>query len=118
MPFVTRDNLGGISSISASPTVNESESEFLEASHSEILAYLSALGVSDKKVESFNALESSDKNIARITEDVINLLIKKQTILFTELPDAVQKKLLNREKLRADFVETQEVSFLDDEESI
>mgnify|MGYP000583065169 CR=1 FL=1 len=47
------------------------------------------------------ALKGSDAEIARVTEDLIYLLIKKNVILFTELPEMVQEKLLSREKLRS-----------------
>jgi len=48
----------------------------------------------------YDALHRSDLEVARVTEDLINLLIQKNVILFTELPDVVQKKLLSREHLR------------------
>ena len=45
-------------------------------------------------------MESSDADFIRVLEDVIDLLIDKQIIQFTEFPDAVQKKLLNRRRYR------------------
>jgi len=48
----------------------------------------------------YDALYRSDLEVARVTEDLIYLLIQKNVILFTELPDIVQKKLLSREHLR------------------
>ncbi len=48
----------------------------------------------------FQALKNSDADLARVTEDLISLLVQKGIILFTELPEAVQVKLLDREKLR------------------
>ncbi len=49
---------------------------------------------------SHGVMESSDADFIRVLEDVIDLLIDKQIIQFTELPDAVQKKLLNRRRYR------------------
>jgi len=47
------------------------------------------------------ALQESDAEVARITEDLVYLLVKKNVILFTELPEVVQEKLISREKLRS-----------------
>jgi len=52
----------------------------------------------------FEALHRSDLEVARVTEDLIYLLIQKNVILFTELPDIVQEKLLSREYLRDKLV--------------
>ena len=60
-----------------------------------------------------SALADSDRDLARATEDLIQLLIEKNLILFTELPEAVQQKLLNRERLRSSLQQAD--SFLDDE---
>jgi len=62
-------------------------------------------------------LAESDKDIARVTEDLIQLMINKNLILFTDLPNAVQQKLLGREKLRS-HLNQQNNSFLDDSESL
>lgn len=45
-------------------------------------------------------METSDADFIRVLEDVIDLLIDKQVIQFTEFPDAVQTKLLNRRRYR------------------
>ncbi len=45
-------------------------------------------------------MESSDAGFIRVLEDVIDLLIDKQVIQFTEFPDVVQTKLLNRRRYR------------------
>ncbi|USE36880.1 hypothetical protein [Endozoicomonas sp. SCSIO W0465] len=45
-------------------------------------------------------MESSDADFIRVLEDVIDLLIDKQIIQFTEFPEAVQSKLLNRRRYR------------------
>ena len=63
------------------------------------------------------ALADSDLEIVRVTEDIIQLLISKNIILFTELPNAVQRKLLNRKKLRTSM-QPAVPNFLDESESI
>ncbi|WP_024852226.1 hypothetical protein [Hydrogenovibrio kuenenii] len=41
-----------------------------------------------------------DLDMVRITEDVIEILIKKEILLFTDFPEAVQSKLLFKRFLR------------------
>ncbi|MCW4628092.1 MULTISPECIES: hypothetical protein [Marinomonas] len=45
-------------------------------------------------------LASSDSDMMRILEDLIDLLTEKRLIQFTELPIAAQKKLLSRKWVR------------------
>ena len=37
----------------------------------------------------------------RVIEDVVDLLVEKGFILFTELPESAQKKVLTRQQLRS-----------------
>ena len=53
-----------------------------------------------EKLALYQALKDSDSEIARVTEDLIHLLVQKNVILFTELPEEVQAKLLSRKQLR------------------
>lgn len=64
-----------------------------------------------------NALAQSDAELARVTEDLITVLVKKGAILFTDLPEAVQTKLLDRESLRSKL-EAKKVSFLSEDETL
>ena len=45
-------------------------------------------------------LESSDAEMMRVLEDLVDLLVEKRLIQFTELPLAAQKKLLSRKWVR------------------
>jgi hypothetical protein len=47
------------------------------------------------------ALSESDTAIARVLEDLIDILISRGVIQFTDLPEAAQGKLLNRRQTRA-----------------
>ena len=47
-----------------------------------------------------NQLATSDAEMARIAEDLIDVLIAKNVINFTDLPQQAQHKLLNRQSLR------------------
>lgn len=46
-------------------------------------------------------LSTTDANLVRVVEDLIELLVTKNLIMITELPDAVQRKLDIRRFARA-----------------
>jgi hypothetical protein len=46
-------------------------------------------------------MEQSDREMIRVYEDLIDLLIGKNLLLLTDLPPAAQDKLLRRKRLRA-----------------
>jgi hypothetical protein len=48
----------------------------------------------------YHQLASTDLNFIRVLEDVIELLISKNNIRFTDLPQAAQEKMINRQQLR------------------
>lgn len=48
-----------------------------------------------------NALSQTDISMARVLEDLIDTLISRGVIQFTDLPDAAQVKLLERSETRA-----------------
>jgi len=45
-------------------------------------------------------LAHSDAGLIRLLEDLIDLLTKKNIILFTELPEKAQAKIIEREQIR------------------
>jgi len=47
-----------------------------------------------------NELAELDRDFVRVIEDTIELLIAKDVILFTDLPEKVQEKLLRRKEVR------------------
>lgn len=47
------------------------------------------------------SLADSDASLARITEDLIDILIARGLIQFTDFPPAAQAKLLQRRQTRA-----------------
>lgn len=95
MPYVQRDETGNI--ISLSDKRDNDSSEFLPLNHPEILVFLHKGDISDP---GRFALSFSDNELVRVIEDLVDLLIRKQIILYTELPNPAQQKLLLRTKLR------------------
>lgn len=48
-----------------------------------------------------NALSQTDTSLVRVLEDLIDVLITRGVIQFTDLPEAAQAKLLERRETRA-----------------
>ena len=48
-----------------------------------------------------NPLSQSDGSLARVLEDLIDVLITRGLLQFTDLPEAAQAKLFDRRRLRA-----------------
>lgn len=55
----------------------------------------------DETSSSVDALSQSDAAIARVLEDLIDVLINRGVIQFTDLPEAAQNKLMTRRQTRA-----------------
>jgi hypothetical protein len=92
MPYVTRDTTGRI--IAASPTPLDGASELIAADAPELLVFVEAL------TGNASELALSDMKLIRAIEDIVDLLISKNIICITDLPPAVQNKLLERRSLR------------------
>ena len=58
-------------------------------------------------------LGASDAALARVLEDLIDLLVERSVIRFTDLPEAAQQKLMTRRSLRASL---RELRLLDDDD--
>ena len=91
MPYVQRDAAGKIIALFREPL--DSGQEQLPADHLDVLTFLS-----DGDSAPFSPF--SDLQMIRVIEDVIDVLIRKQVILLTELPPAVQNKLLQQRSRR------------------
>ncbi|WP_372738576.1 hypothetical protein [Neptunomonas sp.] len=94
MLYALRNTQGRI--ISLSETMQEG-AEPADLKHPDVLAFLS---VNDDTVTPDAYLGHSDAAIARIVEDLIELLVSRNLIIFTDLPDAAQRKLLTRKLAR------------------
>lgn len=102
--YIKRSEDGVISG--ASKIATHDCNEFISDDASELHVYLNAL-----KPAQVASLEQSDQAMARVLEDVVNLLVDQGTIRFTDLPQAAQAKLLSRRELRG---QRQGMDLLDD----
>lgn len=62
--------------------------------------------------EGRQALAESDAGLARVMEDLIDVLITRGVIHFTDLPEAAQSKLLQRRQKRSTL--SRRLSLLED----
>lgn len=93
MPYVARDPAGKIIAVSAEAT--DFARERLDATAPELEAFLAVIHpvpASD--------LQRTDQALIRVVEDIVDTLIEKNVIRFSDLPDAAQRKLLQRRSLR------------------
>jgi len=95
MAYVKRDEQGEIVAVYDSPQSDAHESVSINSE--ELVAFLRE---SESTADARAALNDSDLALVRVLEDLINTLIDKGVILFTDLPIAAREKLSNREKIR------------------
>ena len=98
MPYVIRDDSHQIIGLSAEPV--GTTPELLPDDHPDILAYQKTRQGSKSAQEE---LVETDLAMARIVEDLIDVLISKNIINFTDLPLPAQRKLTGRQKLRSNL---------------
>ena len=112
MPFVKRDKNNHI--ISIHEKADNSDDEFLDIHHQEVIDFLKRTTNNNEENKSNQkvALSQSDFELIRVLEDLIDLLVDNDTILFTDLPEAAQNKLLKRKSTRKELYQ----SLLDDED--
>ena len=93
MPYVKRNAQGEIEAISQSQ--DEGFEDQVPVGSPELSAFMLGIGQADSQ------LSATDQDFVRVLEDVVELLIDKGVILFTELPDSAQQKMLHRQRLRS-----------------
>jgi hypothetical protein len=95
MLYVERDAAGNIVSLHNKPEPGAGEQKSIM--DEEVIEFLKKNIDADPRVQ---LLSLSDTGIIRILEDLIDLLIRKNIILFTELPEQAQAKIRDRKQLR------------------
>lgn len=101
MMHIQRDENGDIIGLLQRPlTPQEANSgDWLpaDAADPDVAAFARRLGDAGTN----NPLALTDTDLARVTEDLIDVLIDRAVIQFTDLPVAAQNKLLQRRQTRA-----------------
>lgn len=98
MAYVKRDARGTIVAVYAEPV--EAGLQEIADDDPDLQTFLAF-----SQMSSGSKLEwlESDLSLARVLEDLIDVLIEKKVILFTDFPEGAQKKLLARRGLRKEF---------------
>ncbi len=99
--FIERNENGAISAIHSENPAGR----FAPASLNdpEVLQFLQQTDPKNGLMNS--ALAQSDTDLVRVVEDLIQLLIDRNIINFTDLPAAAQKKIRHRQILRSKLAE-------------
>lgn len=98
MPFVRRDAEGRIDAVYDRPEGGANEE--LPPDDPEIADFMGFDAESQLKNDEWM---QSDLALARVIEDVIDVLIEKNVISFTDLPEGAQTKLIKRQGLRSEL---------------
>lgn len=96
MPYVRRDATGRIVALTA--TAERDGDEQLAATHPEVAEFLR--GGPPTAVSPHTNLSESDIGMARVVEDLVDALVDRGLLMFTDLPSPAQSKLLERRRLR------------------
>jgi hypothetical protein len=108
MLYVERNEEGKIIALHNSPQPNATDPK--SSIDQEILDFLEQNATS----ESWQTLLTlSDLSFIRLLEDMVDLLIRKNIIIFTELPEKAQEKIMERKKIR-DKYSSQSILTVDD----
>jgi hypothetical protein len=93
MPYVMRNKDGAI--VALSPQQVAGCDEELAADDDELTAFLSDLG------NSASSLGATDQGFIRVLEDLVDVLVDKGVISFSDLPEDAQGKITHRRHLRS-----------------
>jgi len=99
MPYVLKDDAGKI--LALYEQQEDINAQWLDENAPAVISFKQGGLDSAKAVQQ---LVASDMELIRVLEDVVELLIKKQIFVFTDLPDFAQAKLSKRQKMRSDMV--------------
>jgi hypothetical protein len=95
MLYAKRDQNGNITALETK--ANAQAKEPVSTDNPEVLEFLNK---HSESTDLKQILTESDVKLARVVEDLIELLIDKNIIMLTELPEAAQLKLVSRQRVR------------------
>jgi hypothetical protein len=96
MPFVRRDVEGKVEAVFAH--TDGGANEELPHGHPDLLEFL---GITARAIIDADPWIKADLSLARVTEDLLNILMEKGVISFTDLPVGAQEKIIKRQGLRS-----------------
>lgn len=101
MPYIERNQNNQIIALFAEAP--SGDAEYLPSSDIDVMGFLNSSPTDEHSIQ---FLTSSDYELVRVLEDLIEVLVEKDLLLFTELPVAAQKKLMQRRSVRKNLSES------------
>lgn len=98
MPYVQRDASGQVSAIFQKSQINAEE--LLPKDHPDILNFFGGILPQIGQNNSASHLTETDIGLIRVIEDLIDILIEKNILMFTDLPVEAREKILFRKSTR------------------
>lgn len=92
--YVIKDETGKVTGLSLSKTLG---AEVADPQDPALRAFLE---LADPSLSASAQLQALDGASIRILEDLIDVLVDRGTLIFTDLPEAAQQRLLERKMLR------------------
>ncbi len=94
MAYVLKNALGQIIAASTNEKLNDDWIK-VDATDASYLSFL------EKALAESDPFRESDIHLARVLEDLISLLVERNIIRFTDLPEQAQKRLNQRQSMRS-----------------
>ena len=98
MPYVSRDESGLVNAIYLRS--HPKAMEFLPSDHPDIVLFFGGVPPENLENHALMELTHSDIEFIRVIEDVIDVLIHKNILTFTDLPEKVREKIISRNDAR------------------
>ncbi len=95
MRYVARDDYGEITKVLSEP--EGAAMEEIDKEDPELIAFVTE-GGAEPALRAY--LASSDAELLRVLEDLVNVLIDRNIVLLTDFPEAAQQKLMHRNAVR------------------
>jgi hypothetical protein len=102
MPYVQRDVSGQISVIYKEP--QEGAGEYLPNNHPDLQNFFGGIVPQTGPDQASAHLNETDANLIRVIEDIVDIMIEKNLIMFTDLPPAAREKIMQRKSTREHFL--------------
>ena len=98
MPYVQRDSSGQVSAIFQKPQKNAGE--LLPDDHPDIKGFFGGILPQIEQEKGTLHLTQTDIGLIRVIEDLIDVLIDKNILMFTDLPLEAREKIMFRKSTR------------------
>ena len=107
MPYALRNEAGNIIALTAKPSFEGEEP--IELNDPDVLSFMIGIVPGNADQRKFNELLAEDLKQIRIVEDLIDLLTSKGIILFSDLPEAAQSKILDKKSRRDEMNQSNDI---------